>query len=44
MKALHKPKIVEPAVEKPKKPTLLMNIGVGWAATTPMCYTLSINQ
>jgi len=44
MKALHKPKIVEPAVEKPKKPTLLMNIGVGWAATTPMCYTLSIKQ
>lgn len=44
MKALHRPKIIEPAVEKPKKPTLLMNIGVGWAATTPMCYTLSINQ
>ena len=44
MKALHRPKIIEPAVEKPKKPILLMNIGVGWAATTPMCYTLSINQ
>ena len=44
MKALHIPRIVEPAVEKPKKPTLLMNIGIGWAATTPMCYTLSIKQ
>ena len=44
MKALHRPRIVEPEVEKPKKPTLLMNVGVGWAATTPMCYTLSILQ
>ena len=42
MKVRHKPRI--PVISPPKKPTLLMNIGVGWSATTPFLYTLSIDQ
>ena len=42
MKIRHKPRI--PVAPPPKKPTLLMNIGVGWSATTPFLYTLSIDQ
>ena len=42
MKLTHKPRIPVPPL--PKKPVLLMNVGVGWAATTPFLYTLSIDQ
>ena len=42
MKMTHKPRISVPP--PPKKPVLLMNIGVGWAATTPFLYTLTIDQ
>ena len=42
MKLTHKPRI--PVPPPPKKPVLLMNVGIGWAATTPFLYTLSIDQ
>ena len=42
MKLTHKPRI--PVPPPPKKPILLMNLGVGWSATTPFLYTLSIDQ
>jgi len=42
MKPIHRPK--RPVEPTPKKPVLLMNIGVGWAATTPFLYTLAIDQ
>ena len=42
MKPIHRPKRpVEPTL---KKPVLLMNLGVGWSATTPFLYTLTIDQ
>ena len=42
MKATHTPK--RPVPPPPKKPVLLMNLGVGWSATTPFLYTLTIDQ
>ena len=42
MKLTHKPRI--PVPPPPKKPLLLMNLGVGWSATTPFLYTLTIDQ
>ena len=42
MKLTHRPRI--PVAPPPKKPVLLMNLGVGWAATSPFLYTLSIDQ
>tara|TARA_B100000579_G_scaffold78455_1_gene60921 strand:- start:44 stop:1138 length:1095 start_codon:yes stop_codon:yes gene_type:complete len=38
MKLSHKPK--QTFVTKAKKPILLMNLGIGWSATTPFMFTL----
>ena len=42
MKLTHRPRI--PVPPPPKKPILLMNLGVGWSATSPFLYTLTIDQ
>tara|TARA_B100000424_G_scaffold268356_1_gene262986 strand:- start:77 stop:1129 length:1053 start_codon:yes stop_codon:yes gene_type:complete len=42
MKIIHRPR--KPVAPAPKKPILLMNVGIGWAATTPFLYTLTIDQ
>lgn len=42
MKMIHRPRVA--SISTSEKPVLLMNIGVGWSATTPFAYTLAIQQ
>ena len=42
MKMIHRPRVA--SISTSEKPVLLMNIGVGWSATTPFAYTLGIQQ